>query len=349
MRRRRTFLIVFVILIVVLLAGVSALVLRGGDFGLGPAPTAAPIQETATPTPKPEKAIVVALQPVRRGMRIPPDAVQVRRWPIDELPSDPIDNLDDVIGMFAASDLVPRQPIRASQIKTVFLEGADIDLAIPEGHVAYALPVRIYSAVANALHPGSRVDVLISFSVVDVDPNSQVKQPEDMLCPPDLLECVPMGDQVPALVSQYTVQNALVLGTGIWGVEPEPGVEVLGPGEEVAEEEPEIPVVEGDEAAEEAPPPEEPRVPLLTEVTVVTLAVNPQDALVLKWAWESDSSVDLVLRSAIDADNFPQPEAVTLKYMIERFQISLPPKLPHVAENDFEYSLLENAPVVPQE
>jgi hypothetical protein len=32
-------------------------------------------------------------------------------------------------------------------------------------------------------------------------------------------------------------------------------------------------------------------------------------------------------------------EAVTLQYMIDRYQISLPPKLPHTPENDFKYSL----------
>jgi hypothetical protein len=81
----------------------------------------------------------------------------------------------------------------------------------------------------------------------------------------------------------------------------------------------------------------------LTELTVVTLAVSPQDALVLKWAWESNSSIDLVMRSANDNDIYAQPEAVTLQYMIDRFQISLPPKLPNTPENKFEYRLIKEA------
>jgi Flp pilus assembly protein CpaB len=351
MRRRRTFIIVFAVLVVILVVGVIALVTRGGDLGLGPQgePTIVAVDKVATPTTVPEKPIIVAVQPVRRGMRIPREAVQIRRWPVDDLPTDPVTNLDDVIGMFAATDLVPRQPVRASQIKRVFLEGADIDLAIPQGKVAYAMPVRVLSTVANALQPGSRVDVLISFLVVDVDEDTQVKFPAPERCPPDemLTECVVVGgQQMPGLVSQYTVQNALVLGVGLWGDE-KVGVEVLGPGEDAGAE-PTPPPVAPQEGEEPLPTPTpEPR--SIKSVTVVTLAVDPQDALVLKWAWESDASVDFALRSAIDDQPFAQPESVTLQYMFERFQIALPPKLPHVAENQFQYRLLEGAVIVSEE
>jgi hypothetical protein len=102
-----------------------------------------------------------------------------------------------------------------------------------------------------------------------------------------------------------------------------------------------VPVATGAEAPPAAVPTSIVR--SLTELTVVTLAVSPQDALVLKWAWESNSSIDLVMRSAIDNDIYAQPEAVTLQYMIDRFQISLPPKLPNTPENKFEYRLIKEA------
>jgi hypothetical protein len=76
---------------------------------------------------------------------------------------------------------------------------------------------------------------------------------------------------------------------------------------------------------------------------VVTVAVDPQYALVLKWAVEGNSSLDLVLRSAADLEEFSQPEAVTLQYMVTRYEISLPPRLPHELENEFEYQLIDKA------
>ena len=53
-------------------------------------------------------------------------------------------------------------------------------------------------------------------------------------------------------------------------------------------------------------------------------------------------SIDMVMRSAIDDDLY-NPEAVTLQYMLDRFGILMPPKLPHSPENEFKYSLIDTA------
>ena len=345
MKRRRIFLIIFVFLILILVIGVGALLLMQGGFG-GPAqePTPAVSAETE-PTAVPEtptQPVVVVIQPVRRGQRIPPDAVEVRRWREDDLPDDYVEKVTDVVGMIATVDLPVHRPISASMVKGIVLEGSDISLAIPQGKVGYALPLRLISTVANAVRPGDYVDVILSMSIVDVDQDSQVKQPVLLTGGEDCLAgCQVNGLQIPRLVTQYTVQRALVLGVGIWGDE-KAGVTVVQLGQE--EEPPIVPVAE-EEGGEEAPPPEVTPVPYLKQVTVVTLAVEPWDALVLKWASESQSSIDLVLRSAVDVENFSQPEAVTLQYMIERFQISLPAKMPHVPENEFSYPLLQEAEV----
>ena len=58
------------------------------------------------------------------------------------------------------------------------------------------------------------------------------------------------------------------------------------------------------------------------------LVVSPQDALVLKWADESGAAMHVVLRSFADAGvSLPDTEAVTLQYMVDRFNIALPPGL----------------------
>jgi len=347
MNRRRTFLIIFVVLVLVLLIGVVALVLLGG---LGPGkPKVEPEPEEVIelqPTPEiPTQRVVVALQTIPRGMRIPPDAVQVREWPEDDrdFPEDPIYELDDVVGMVARVEIPMHRPISASMVKQVFLgEGSEMSLAIPKGKVAIAVPVMAISAVANAIRPNDRVDVLISFSIIEVDEDTQIKLPMVLVGGEDCLAgCQPTGEQVPRLVTQYSVQNALVMGVGLWEGE-QPDITVIAPpaAEEGGEAQPAIPVT----AAEEPPPEAAPSiVDALTDLSVITLAVNPQDALVLKWAWESNSSIDLVMRSAIDNDIYAQPEAVTLQYMVDRFQISLPPKLPHTPENKFDYRLIKEA------
>jgi pilus assembly protein CpaB len=174
--------------------------------------------------------------------------------------------------------------------------------------------------------------------MVEVDQDTQIKQPIVRIGEEDCLAgCQVTGDQLPRLVSQYSVQNATVLAVGLW-----------------QEELPEISVAEAvagateDEATteEEATPPA-PEVPsvaqAITQLTSVTLIVSPQDALVLKWALETNASIDLVMRSAVDQDIYAQPEAVTLQYMLDRFQISVPPKLPLAPENEFDTQYLSDA------
>jgi len=179
--------------------------------------------------------------------------------------------------------------------------------------------------------------------MVEVDRDSQIKLPVVKTGGEDCLAgCQLTGEQIPRLVSQYSVQNARVLSIGLW-----------------QEELPEIPVpaavatatTSDEEAAAEATPPASESSSVAqaaTQLTSVTLVVSPQDALVLKWALETNASIDLVMRSAVDQDIYAQPEAVTLQYMLDRFQISVPPKLPQAPENNFESAILreaqENAP-----
>ena len=328
MRRRRTFLIVFVFLVVILVIGIVALVLRGGIFP-SPVPEGqTPEAEEVGPTPEivRTKRVVVALQTIPRGMQIPPDAVAIREVLEEELPEDPITKLQDVVDMYALVELLRERPISASDIKSVAArKGSDFALVVRPGRVAIAVPVSALSAVANALLPGDHVDVLISFSIVEVDEDSQIKLPLVLTGGEDCLAgCQPTGEQIPRVVSQYTVQDALVLNVGLW-----------------QEEEP-APIVpetqEGTQAeGEEVPPPAAETIGL-TSVRVIMLEVDPQEALVLKWLRETGASIDLVMRSARD-EGVHSTEAVTLQYMIDRYQISLPPKLPHTPENDFKYSL----------
>ena len=98
MRRRRTFLLIFIILVLLLVVGLIALWrLRGGDLFGGAengeeVSTERPLIPLLQATPVPQtQFVVVALQTVTRGMRVPPDAIEVREWPLDDrdFPSDP--------------------------------------------------------------------------------------------------------------------------------------------------------------------------------------------------------------------------------------------------------------------
>ncbi len=183
------------------------------------------------------------------------------------------------------------------------------------------------------------------------------------------------SQQRPRLVSQVTVRDAEVLNVGPWGElfrasgqtkvsavapgTPETGGETTpaegqppdgaGAGAESAAPGAAAPVVqattiigEGEDLNED----EVLREYLNASVSQpLLLIVSPQDALVLKWASEQGAAIHIVLRSYADAGvRLPDTEAVTLQYMVDRFNLSLPPGLAYGVEpavHDLERSFLK--------
>ena len=298
-------------------------------------PTPVPEVEEGTPLPELPTSmteIVVAVQNIPRGMRITEDinAVALQSWPVDAVPEGAITDLEAAYGRTTRVGIVRGMPILENMLTEqpgdLEAMGSDAALQIPPGKVAYALPVARYSSVAWALQPGDHVDIVLSLLMVELDEEFQTILPNQMACisPPEGEGCVggPMGrlevlpngwlvnvtaseDQRPRLVTQLTVQDAEVLHVGEWLVAEEPPAE-----EEQLEEE-----------AQPAPPSR-------AEVEPLTLIVTRQDAMVLDYALAAGARINLLLRSAGDT-GLVTTDSVTLQYIMDRFSIELPPKLPY--------------------
>ena len=123
---------------------------------------------------------------------------------------------------------------------------------------------------------------------------------------------VPSEGQRPRMVSQNLLQDAVVLQVGDFPY-----------GEQEEKQEPEVasveevPVVE-----EEGQAPEPPKPP-----DVITLIVSPQDAITLNYLVYSGARLTLALRPA-DDDTRVQTESVTLQFLLEQYNISVPARLP---------------------
>ena len=138
----------------------------------GPTNTPAP-----TVTPIPTVRLVVAVNNLPRGFKIPPnDAVAIAQWPIDvsDIPPGAIDDLELVIGKIARTDIVPGQPILRSMLAEDLSDlasfGSDAAAVLPQNNVAVAVPMDRITSVAYAIQPGDHVDVIVSLLFVDVDP-----------------------------------------------------------------------------------------------------------------------------------------------------------------------------------
>jgi Flp pilus assembly protein CpaB len=298
---------------------------------LTPTP-ATPPPAGAEPTSVPTQKVWVALQPIPRGGEFVEGTLGLRDWPSTNVPPNVIGDISETIGRVAAVDIVQGQPILRSMLAEKGAAG-QAALLIPEGRVAVAFPISQQSSVAYAIQPGDYVDVLIVASFIDLDQEFQTKLPNLISffttqkdpdtgqvsfslspasdegrfkipegLPPEVGSIVYAREaQRPRRVAQLTVPAAKVLRVGPWI--------------ELPSTQPTPPPEEG----QPAPPPPPP--------DIVTLAVEPQDALVLLWARQSEMYMELALRAPGSEEARYLPEAVTLQYMLTRFNIAVPPKL----------------------
>jgi pilus assembly protein CpaB len=251
---------------------------------------------------------------------------------------------DEALGWYARFDIPQGMPMLPGMLsetrKRAMAEESELPKLIPAGKVAVALPVTRLSSVAYALKAGDHIDALASFMVIDLDQDFQTRLVNNYTVAVvgggesgsvTFTEIKPGGRernpvlgfpaidqpselQRPRLVAQLTVQNMEVLGVGDWLSQQEQTGAVATP----------TPSAQQPQAT--AAP-----VPVMIP-DIITVLVDPQDALVLKFLRESGASIDLALRSAEDVAQTFTTESVTLQYMFTRFAITQPPKLEYGTE-----------------
>ncbi len=329
--QRRLFIIIGVLLAIFAVAGLLYVVLQ--QRSATPTTPAEETAQQAEPTAIPMKEVIVARQPIPRGGEFTAESLGRTEYPESSIPPNAIVNEAETIGKIANSEIVQGQVIVYDLLRDKTGGGGEAAFDIPAGHVMVAFPINKQTSVAYAIQSGDVVDVLTTFSIVDLDPEFQTILPnkfsfllqdtqtnaageasstftlspaidkgrlniENELFPGFEF---PREDQRPRRVAQLTVQRAKVIKVGTF--------------------------LEEDQAATQAPVPEGQPTPTPTRPDIVSLAVTPQDALVLLWARQSKAYMELALRAAGDEQADHSTEAVTLQYMLTRFNIAVPPKL----------------------
>ena len=317
--------------------------------------TAAPDADEPTFTPLPTQeltTIIIAIQPISRGQEIVEGTIGFRAWPVDALPFNAFEaettELEDLFGQIARTDIQAEQPLLTSYLtpsrQDLAAIGSDLAAIIPEGDVAIAVPVDLLTSVAFGIQPGDRVDVSVSLLYVDIDAEFQSILPntasivffnEDGIpqtgpaiegrfeqeaipgrAEPLVVIESPVEPPRPRLVVQRTVQDAQILYVGelppdgrIFGTTPTPA-----------------PVLEDEEGADAEPTPV--GTPPISQRTInrsiVVVAVTPQEALVMTWLIEAGVPLNFLLRSAADNSRV-LTDAVTLGYIMDSYEIALPP------------------------
>lgn len=331
MGSRRVFLIIGLFIVIVAIIGGVWLLRGGGAEGTGEMATVEP--ETID--------IVIAANNLPRSAMVSPGAVQLSAWPIAQLPAEYFTSLEQVYGLTVRSLIPQGMPLMPSMVTEGPVDaeetGSDIALTIPDGQRAIAIPVDLLGGVAWLIEPGDHVDVLASWTFVDLDEDFQTVLPnqwvilecpeEDAVCEGTMgrMELLPTGQAVMVFptgpgrsryMAQMTIQDAVVLQVGFEEDVPLPTTAVEPAEGEVPAQAP--PVAGGEAIA----------TPTVPTVQVVVLLVDTQDALVLKALLELQADLDLVLRGTTDRLD-AGVEPVTLEFLMSIYNLNPPARLPY--------------------
>jgi len=291
--------------------------------------------------------VVVSLQTVPRGWQMTADELTTDLRIATEVGPDVITNIDEAIGLYARSDIYQGQTLTkdvlVDDLRLVASDSYGPSSLIPPGFVAQAVPMDRLAGVAYGISEGDYVDIMISFVLQEIDPQFQTLLENSItfylrdeegnpilvtIDPYGRFEDLPTGEithiapsedkRRPILVSMI-LQNAKVIQVGTW--QPELPVSAATPTPE--------PVAEG----ETTPTPAVGEVPTSTPLPPDTLllALLPQQQLLLKYAVESNASIDFALRGINDAQLYTI-ENVDFNYIKERFNIDIPPNFEFTSE-----------------
>ncbi|MDF1514180.1 MAG: Flp pilus assembly protein CpaB [Anaerolineae bacterium] len=339
MRNNRGLVLVALFLIVVVIAG-------GGYWYWQNVMRTPDVDVDATPIPEPVEMteLVVAIQNIPRGMQIRAEdlAIELQEWPNEHLPYEFYAKIEDVDGKFARMDIPRGMPVLPDMLGQsggmLSVSGSSASLFAPSNLVAYAIPLDTQGAVAWAIQPGDRVDVLAAFKMMAVDPGAYTEDirmftilaEEDIpaqTSPFGRFEVLPNGrlaaiyditgdesmdSKLSSLIVQLTVQNAVVWHVGLWQDE----AQTMTP--QAAEPAPSGAL--GNLTAEAAPTPM-PSPVEQKDIEPVTLLVTREDALVLKYLHEMGADLDLVLRPANYTEIAIQTQPVWFRYVLDKYQL----------------------------
>ncbi len=359
MRRGRIFFYLAFIIILGLVAFVVIWQRYLNPSTVGPgAPAPTPVINTVN--------IIVVTQKVPRGTALSGAVLGMVPIPQELFYEGMFTNIADVEGRLAKFDLEAGVPLTrgmlvdsAEQLSTT---GSVTALSIPRGMVAVSIPISRLSSVSYAPRPGDHVNVIVTMLLVDLDPDFQTQLPnrnvgviapgtgtgniagsgaqtgageagaqfesaslvavssngvvgrvtQDPLLGQSFYHIPAEERQRPRMVSQNLLQDVVVLHVGNFPYEGQ--VQPQEAQTETTEAQP-AQGEQGNVPTASAPP------------DVITLIVSPQDAVALTQLLYSGAQLTLALRSAGD-DTRVQTESVTLQYLLEQYNITIPAKLP---------------------
>lgn len=255
------------------------------SFAPLPAPTAIPVLTTQ---------VVVTTRDIALGSVLSEEDLQLVEMSVSTVPRNALNDIELALGRITTVHLIEGEMVLEHHLADPTNISHDVGYIIGNEQVLMAFPASDLMSTINILQRGDVIDLLVSsvqnVPVVEIGPDG-----EPVALAP--------GEEQPTVPRMFTwdVLQKIQISAVV--------VEILTTEENQAQE-----AVPG--GAQPTPQPKD------VKVRAYLLALNPQDALVLKNLIDSGAKFDIVLRSPTSIEMFGVVP-VTSEYLIERFQLEI--------------------------
>ena len=261
--------------------------------------------QSARPKPVPTRQVLVATQAIPPRTFITADNSKtlfaVANWPVEIVPGGTLVSPTQTLNHVIIGTVEKGAPVFATNLSTDQTAGqTGLSIDIPKGEVALSIPISAVNAAGGAISPGDYIDMLVS-----------VKAP-DTLNPADATAAASATPGKTPTPSAATSTSA----SGEAGKAPPATqtislttlqhVKVLAMGQNIS-------------AADQAPTAKGgPASASNASAATMTLLLSHQDALLVKYAKDSGSIIDVVLRRYDDKDT-SSTKPVDLNYFLAQY------------------------------
>lgn len=270
--------------IIIAVVGITLIIL--GVFVIVRLIESSPTTQVQVPTPVPEAKVpvVVVTRDILLGSVINEGDVEIREIPVAYVTRGVIDDLDQVYGKFTKTDLIQGEMVLSHNLANPTDITHDISYVLDENHVLMALPSTDLMSRESIIERGDIVDVLVSLESTLVTTNLDGEEEEQSFT---------------VTFDALQRMNITAMVVDIIPVEDEARVQADTEGEQI---------IHRDDIV----------------VKAYLVAIDPQDALVLKHLKDVGALFDFVLRSPTSTTQFDLTP-VTSEYLKEFYGLEILP------------------------
>jgi pilus assembly protein CpaB len=250
-----------------------------------------------TPVPQITQDVVVAARDVSLGTLLQQDDVKIAAVPVELVPRDRLTAVEQAVGRIVKADLVQGEMVLDHKLANPTNISRDLAFIIGDNKVLLAFPVTDLMTSLGILQRGDIVDILVTLS-------QEVKVSDEQRGQTFAVSGTADEEFITTLISYNAFQRTEITAV-IADIR--------------YEEQQAAPVILNPQGTPQPTPQPQP-----SQITVraLLLALDPQDALVLKHLKDLGATFDFVLRSPTSTEFF-ELTPVTSDYLLDKYELEI--------------------------